>query len=382
MLGVGDDGIYADAWGRQKFYTDFSLFHALFTFDIPDAQWIEYFNGVEQNKTNATSLNGALSLVSGAGSTFLMGKRHPRYQPARGVLYSSSIFLDSATPSNGTLYAVVRTYRDSTVYEDRRACSLVNLSPDFDPSKGNLYDIQFQWRGVGDFVFYVNLKEACRFSYLGTLPELSSSNPALPVSYEANDSGVLRYGYFNPQAGAFFEWVFDTPQQCSLRSGCVDLSSEGGSLERETFLELIGNEVTTSNAPVLAFRMPETFNGIMNTRDVQLHAVKATVDKKTDMEIYITRDPTALTINVGAWESANGGGVEVYKPVNSADSSLDTSKATLLDVLPALANVNNVSRNPNRDLIEFFFVHGDYLIVKAVGAQTTARAILQFGEEL
>jgi len=382
LLGIGDDGIYADAWGRQKVISDYSLFHGLFTFDVPDKMWIEYYNSVEQSKTNAVSLNGALKLSSASGSSYLMSRRHPRYQPNRGVLYSSSLFFDNATKSNGKLYAVIRTYRDGQTYEDRQECKFDNYSTIYDPAKGNIYDIQMQWRGVGGIKFYINQQEVYHFNYLGTLDELSISNPALPLGFEATNDGELRAGAVTPQFGAFFEWVFNTPQECSIRCGCVDLSSENGTDETQYFISAVGNAVTVSNAPILAIRIPEMFKSLMNTRDIQLHTIKASVDKKSDIEIYTTRDTTAFTINTGSWTTLNGGNIEVFKPTAAADSSLDIAKAQLVDVLPAEPNTNNVAVNPSPELIDYFLVHGDYLIIKAVGAQVTARCIVQAGEEL
>jgi hypothetical protein len=380
LLGRGDDGIFDDAWGRQKIVFDHSLFHGVFTYDIPNVLWIEYFNGIEQPKANATSVNGMLKLVSNGGSSFLMGKRHPRYQPNRGHLYSTAFNLDNATMTNGKLYAVVRTKIDGVVYEDRQPISFKGLE-EYDPSKGNIYDIQMQWRGVGGIKFFVNQKELYHFNYLGTLDELSVSNPALPASFECDNLGNIRAGAFAPEFGVCFEWEFNTPQETQLRVGCVDITSEGGSDEGQQFVSIVGEELTISDAPILAVRIPEIFQGQMNTRDLQLHKIKAITDKKGTIGVYITRDTTSITTAL-TWQSINGGNIEALIPTSSGDITFDDTKALKIDVIPVQPGTNNFADNPNPDIVKFFLTHGDYLVLVGDGAQATMRAIIQVGEEL
>ena len=380
LLGIGDDGIYADAWGRQKVITDVSLFHGVFTFDVPDKLWLEYYNGVERAKTSATSVNGMLKLISNAGSSFLMGKRHPRYQPNRGHLYSSSFMFDDATMQNGKLYAVVRTLIDDVVFEDRQLISFKDFES-YEPSKGHIYDIQMQWRGVGGIKFYIDQKEVYHFNYLGTLFDLSISNPALPAAVECDNLGCMRAGAFTPQFGVFFEWEFDTPQETQFRMGCVDITSEGGTDEGQQFVSIVGEELTISDNPILVVRIPDMFKGLMNTRDVQLHKIKATTDKKGTIDIYLTRDLSSITSTL-QWTPINGGNIEALLPTSGNDITFDTTRATKIDVIPVEPGINNFADNPNPDIVKFFLTHGDYLVLVGDGAQATMRAIVQVGEEL
>lgn len=385
LLGVGDNmGLYSDAWGRQKVVNDFSQFHGVFTFDVPDKMWVEYTDGVEVVKTNCTSVNGALKVASDAGNTLLMSKRHPRYQPNRGMLYSTAIFLDNATTSNGKLYAVVRTYKDAAIVEDRVEIpmNVENSLDGFDPSKGHIYDIQAQWRGVGGLKFFIDGKEVHHFNYLGTLDELSISNPALPCSFEADDAGTLRFGSFAPQFGMFFEWQFDVAADCSLRCGCVDVTSEGGTDEKQQFVAAVSESLSISDSPIVAIRIPETFSGIMNTRDVQLSRIKVDSSKKGSCEIYYTRDTTCLALTTITWEDLNGGNIQIAKPITASNLTMDKAKAQLIDLLPLQALVNNVADNPNDNKIDFYLTHGDILILNGVAAAATMQAIIQLGEEL
>jgi hypothetical protein len=378
LLGVGYDGIYCDAYGRQKVVNDVSVFNGLFTFAVSNKSWIEYFDGSEVPKTNATSVNGALKLVSNGGASYLMAKRHPRCQPNRGIVVASSIFLDGATTTNGKLYAVVRTIIDTVVQEQRNE---VTLQPGYIPGAGNAYHIQTQG-GIGNVVFFIGGKRVYKYSFQNKLSELATSNTTLPIGFEATSDGKIRYGMFNSENGIFFEWVFDTPQETAFRCGCVDMTSEGGTNDTQYFLSVIGNEFTATDETVLAIRVPNTFKGRMNTIDIQLARLKAYVSKKSSIEVWVTRDPTALTIISGVWEPLNGGNVEKFAPTASGQITFDDTKAEMIDLLPTLANINNTQTNPTPDKIEAFLTHGDIMILKINGISVDCQAIMQFGEEI
>ena len=168
-----------DAWGRSKSVTDYSIFHGMFTFQVPFEMWVEEVDQVEQStRTNFTSASGALLCTGVNGQiNYLYSKRNPRYQPNRGYLYSASIIID--TPLNavnhdfgsftetsglffrvnaGVLYAVVRTTLNNITTDNAQI-----ITTDIDLTCGNIFDIQSQWRGVGDIKFIVNLELAYTF---------------------------------------------------------------------------------------------------------------------------------------------------------------------------------------------------------------------------
>lgn len=80
-----------DAWGKPKFTIDNSLFHGMFTYNIPVNVWYESLNGAELTAfSKATSLNGKLNLTSGTtlnDAAYLRTFRNPRYEPNRGHLF-------------------------------------------------------------------------------------------------------------------------------------------------------------------------------------------------------------------------------------------------------------------------------------------------------
>jgi len=79
-----------DAWGRLKAVNDDSLFHGMFTYNVPVSTWYEAINGVVGATTNCTSEDGALKVTAGAtlnDDTYLRCYLYPRDEPNRGSLF-------------------------------------------------------------------------------------------------------------------------------------------------------------------------------------------------------------------------------------------------------------------------------------------------------
>lgn len=325
-----------DAWGRNKVYIDRSIVHGMFTESVPVGMWKEIYNEVEQTPTIATSVNGALSMKAGAtlnDDNILRTFRNPRYEPNRGHLYSTACILPDLTAlgvrefgiftefagcffrlkSDGKLYAVIRTTVNDVVIEDEQLIDTTGI----DLSKGNVYDIQFQWRGVGNYAFFINLKQVYKFNYLGTLTRLSIYNPALPISYRCVNLG----------------------NNVEIISGCVDVSSEGGSINGKTYGSVsIENEVgqiavSGFNTPVLAIRSKKTINSKQNTRDTLALLLSAYADQRSFIRVWATRDFTAITDNNQVWKDFGDGYLEYVEHDNpdvATPITFNTSKATLI----------------------------------------------------
>lgn len=332
---VSKNNLGWDAWGRAKFITDNSLFHGMFTFNVPVSSWYERINNVVQPTfTNTSSIDGALKILAGAGlndKTNLRTFRHPRYEPNRGFIYSTSAIIDSpnslmnrsfgtATSQSGVFFrlesgilkGIIRTTKNLITTEDSIVLNVAGI----DLSKGNVFDIQYQWRGVGNYVFFINLKEVGRFSYLGTLTDLSMYNPANPLFFESENLGgndVMRFG-------------------------CVDVSSEGGGANGKTYGSTsIDNEsgqlaITGFNVPVLAVRSKLIVNSLLNTRDTLALLASAYSDQRSFMRIWATRDFTAITDGTQSWSDYKDGHLEKmqYDPLAITPMLFDTSKAELI----------------------------------------------------
>lgn len=256
----------------------------MFTFNVPITVWYETVNGIITSPfVNSTSVDGALNIVAGDAlndKTYLRTFRNPRYEPNRGFMYSTASIITNPSAlmsrcfgvftaesgvffklMNGVLYGVVRTTRNGITTEDQIPLNTSNI----DLSKGNIYDIQFQWRGVGNYKFFINLKEVGSFDYLGTLTELSMYNPANPIAFESENLG----------------------DNDPMRFGCVDVSIEGGGKNGKAYGSVgIDNplgqvQLTGLNSPVLAIRSKVSVSGLINTRDTLALLATAYSDNKS-----------------------------------------------------------------------------------------------------
>jgi hypothetical protein len=321
-----------DAWGRAKTMTDESLFSGLFTSNVPVTMWKEKFNTVERVPTNATSLNGKLNIVAGAtlsDVTVLESFRNLRYQPNRGHLFSTAGYMvnpaaamkrdfGTFTEESGVffrvktdgLYAVVATTVNASYSEDEQ---LITLPPGVDLSKGNTYDIQFQWRGVGDYKFFINLELVHTIGALGLLTELTMFNPSNPCAFRSENLG----------------------DNDPMQFGCVDITSEGGTPPKGQYgsisMDSTSGQIalTGFNTPVMAIRSKLIHNGLRNTRDTLSLLASGYSDQKSLMRIWATRDFTAITEGTQAWKDFGDGHLEymILDPATGTPMTFDTAKA-------------------------------------------------------
>ena len=328
-----------DAWGRQKAVIDRSLFHGLFTFNVPVTTWYETINdSISSTITNCTSVDGALKVLSGATAaddTYLRTYKNPRYEPNRGMLYSTAMWFNDPdalmirrfgqfTADSGVffelvgfgdssaLFGVVRTTVGGVTTDTKYGIRQDIRDNEFDLSKGNVFDIQWQWRGVGNYVFFVNLKEVISTGYLGTLTQLSMYNPAIPLAFESINGGDNDPMYF----------------------GCVDVTSEGGGDNGKTYGSIgVDNNtgqlaITGYNQPVIAVRSKTHIGSLINTRDTLSLLASAYSDQKSVFRIWTTRDFTAVTDGTQTWSDYGDGHLE--EMVFDGDATFDTAKAELI----------------------------------------------------
>lgn len=383
ISGYGD--LTRDARGVQKFVQDFSLFHGLFTFDVHPAQWIIIEDGVEvQNSlsTRGTSVNGYLNVTSGAtpGDTcHVESRRHPRYQPDRGAKWAASIGFKGAN-LDGVLRAGFLVDEENGIYfktigdGELYACILndgVETHADqidfpflIDITKGNLYDIQIQWRGVGLVRYYADNPETGistlihSINFLNNLDEeVLTRNPAMSVGFHAEN----------------------VTQEVSLWSGCVDVTSEGGLRDREQYGEYSNEQTLTAPNGIWALYNPDLApNGKINTRDLNLARITMKADKKCTVKMYRTRDATAI---VGGTFAAFREGSFVER--NETITSVDTAKMQEFATFRLTAGVLDSRDNPSKDTIDFFGIHGDYIVaVLETGTTVTVTSTAEWGEEV
>jgi hypothetical protein len=227
-----------------------------------------------------------------------------------------------------------------------------------------VYDIQYQWRGVGNYKFFINLQLAHTVSYLGTLNRLSLQNPALPCVFSA----------------------VRTTEDVEMNIGCVDIASENGGVEQIQYGSAYASVVNvTTDTPVLVVRQPLLIASETNTRDLTLARVSLTCSKKAVFKIWSTRDATAIT---GAtYQRVNPGSfVEADSPdMNSSAvraTAVTLAKLALVTAVPVEAAVSREVTNPWAQEIVFPVVRGDYIVITCTASTATADAVMEWGEHI
>ena len=397
IVGLGDDsgssgasGLTTDAWGTQKVSLPHSVFHGMFTYDIPALMWFTYHNGTQVTTSTAvTSVGGAAKLLTTASLTTLRleSREAPRYQPNRGVLFSTALWFPSPTAggirdfglftsengvffrlkSDGLLYAVLRR-GGSEVLEQ-----LIDTSglTGFDVSKNNIYDIQFQWRSAGNYKFYIGdpvtglQRLVHTFNLLGTLTTTSIENPALPIAFKATR----------------------VTENVEMNVGCADLTSENGSVDmweyKSTYAEAVS--VNGTNVPVLMIHNPPQIHSKTNTRSIQLARISVKCAKKATFKFWVHRNNSVLTgqtlQEIGAGSHTQTDSPDMIAGAVRA-TAFSATNAIFLTAVNAEANVFYQINNPLREKINFSLVRGDYVTVTVTVSASTAEASIEWGEAI
>jgi hypothetical protein len=308
-----ETGINAKGWVKSS--SDFSLLGIKFTQTLKDTELIAFFNGTElptlnrdttlnfAGKGNADSVNNELLLKSGTSlndKTTLESKRTPFYQENRGIIYSSSIFLPTPNAlgirrfgiftqengvffelNNGQLFAVIRSLG---VDWHRENITQFIVDNNIDLSKGNIYDIQLLWRGVGNVNFFIGNPETGLSlniplpNYKTTLfnrNNLTISNPTLPIAYECINQG----------------------NEVVIKSGCADLSSEGGEAPKFGIKIMNITKTNIKNKPNITFKVANNFqSGERNTINYILARIGFKSEKKGTQYVFVSRNKTLFNM--------------------------------------------------------------------------------------
>lgn len=386
------EGITLDAWGRPKAITDHSLFSSKFTFDIPDFLWLPpeiTGDGVVE------STNGALEVTSGTSSndvSLLRSRRHSTYQPNRGHLFSTALMIPNAALVgaerrwglgyqddtyqsgvlfeliNGTLYGKIITTVDGVLSDQK-------VKLDVTPAElegGALFDIQFQWRGVGEYFFYVNQRLVGEIKNLEIDNDVNVSiiNPSMPVAFQAVNKGA----------------------QSKIICGCVDVTSEGGQnpfLRPLSLDTTLGVTVEDSGTPMLILYVPQNYQGQHNSRDIRIIKASLGLADTGVVKIHVTRDPSAFGVTAlgdldgetdFTWAEADYSCVKFSR----AGKLVNEAKCKLVDA-GYIAKAGDKVVLSLSDRQEVVVTHGDYVILYGgydkVG-QTTGYGSITLGEEI
>lgn len=241
--------------------------------------------------------------VSATGLAKIETVRSSRYIPGVGGFAKFTAIFDTPQPNsqqligiingtdgwaigyNGTQFGVMRK-RDGVenwIYQDDWN---VDTKPNFDPTKGNVFLIQYQWLGFGEQSFFMeneagNLSLVHEIEYTNKNTEVSVINPNLPLSAYVVNTGNT------------------TPIELKTPSASAGLHGDGLNDALSTNVSADSTRaITAGDTPFLAFRLGDTYKGKANRIFSQALRLVCAADLNKPVTI---RAYASGSVNDGAW---------------------------------------------------------------------------------
>lgn len=347
-----------DSFGRLRVSNLQTLFDSQFEYGKNSRFWDEDISGVGASSThlpNESSIRLRVGTVSGE-YVERRTRRCFRYQPGKSQNITMTAVIGTGktnvrkrlgyfNDNNGlffeqdgtTLYIVRRTYTSGSVVDNRVAQSSWNIDSldgngpsgiTLDVSKGNIYNIDFQWLGVGRVRFSINIDGKSIFVHeidnANNLTEVYMTTANLPLTYSIENTGT-------------------SASQTDFIQICSSVQSEGGGADYDLAGRVWSQFNLTSKAikatgydPIIAIRLKSTFNSLTNRGVVFPQLVEAL--SSTTTVLAFTLNPTTLT--GASWTSVasdsiceydvsatayTGGSVLSYRFVPSGGNSQTTA---------------------------------------------------------
>lgn len=237
--------------------------------------------------------------------------------------------------SNGDLYSVIRSSATGSVVETKTLQTGWNQDASaVDVTTGNIFEIMYQWLGVGDVWYFVNGGIRHIVHNHGTQPRPYMKSANLPLSFEVVNDGAtqyIRFGQFDDEDGVYFE-IQRASGAGSLTHICSSARILNG-LPPPTasfgFTRALTG-VSTTLIPLFSMRMNATLNGIAS-RVFALPDILSCFAETREGAFVLVLDPSltgatwAAVSPSGAVQfdtaaSAMSGGTEIARVSLPADS--------------------------------------------------------------
>lgn len=271
---------------------------------------------------------------------------------------------------SGTTLSVERKSNVSGVANESVAIGSWNVFPDYpiDITKGNFYEIRFQWLGVGAIEFRIN----------GDLVHLMDCGNTYPGPYMRSGTQPLCVQITNT----------GTSTASSMNFICFSATSQGGEeapLYPYAAQNAVGISTSTTEKVILAIRPKTTLNSVPN----RILILPQTLDlEHTSGQLrwrLLIGSSTGLTITGGSWVSANSNSGIEYNITGTGFTGGSLITGGFIAVAPG-AITRDLSLYFSRlglNLRNSLYGGQDVLAVTAVkdsGGNTDVRATLGWGE--
>ncbi|MDA8114817.1 MAG: hypothetical protein M0Z43_08850 [Acidithiobacillus sp.] len=287
--------------------------------------------GTISHIANHSALRLALADGTNGAKSRLRTHDHVRYQAGAATHVKMTIYSDA-----GTLYSVIRSSITGTVQETLIEQSAWSEVPStIDVTKGNIYEIMYQWLGVGEVMYFVNgvLRNIVQNAGQFTAPYMKTAN--LPMSFEIVNDGSLqkiRFGQFDDNDGVFFE-IRRSAGAGQFTNICSSARILNG-MEYPTISFGYSRALTAVGAtmvPLFSLRIKELFNGIPS-RIQLLPTLFCLFAETREGGFALVENPTLTgatfvatspspAVEIDTAASAMSGGVELFRAGMGANTT-------------------------------------------------------------
>jgi hypothetical protein len=339
-----------------------------------------YTINTEQVSTNALGIgsvshsNNFALINSGAASNSsaqMMTRRFLKYKSGQGarVLFTT-IFSPGVEGSyqlaglgnnengfffgyNGTDFGIVRRSNGLDYWTPQTSWNIDKMDGGgvsgmiLDPTKGNVYQIKFQWLGFGAINFYVEETNSGRFQcvhrikYANTNVQTTIAYPSLPMTIMAiNTTNTTNITIKSPSMAAFIEGKKEQlgPKYSMHNAKTISIPS------------------TSSTYTILSLKNKPTYCGKTNMVPVFLHTLCAGATATNMIIISIIRDPTFSTTPSWTNISLNNSVVQYDTIVSTVTGGTEVYSFPITDKNIQTLNVSN---------LDMFFIPGETIAITA-----------------
>lgn len=369
VIPVDERGRYinVDAFGNLKVSHPYTLTDYNFKYEI-DTTLFGVLTATGGTITQLPNQSAAQFAVTGSNGSRALLRTHEfyRYQSGKALSARFSVVHNDAGQTNqvrrwgifsddnglffelsGTsLRAVRRTFTSGSTVDNATASGSWNVDKmdgtgpsqmTLDVTKGSIYEIQYQWLGVGVTKFFVNgyLVHEERHSNQLTVPYMTTGQ--LPVSYEVVNTGAS--------------------SASGMRSMCGSVVVDGGMEAPESFFGAFNSTdvtVTTTERPLLSIRPKLTYNGVTNRMQI------------LPVRFFVSNEGGRAGFRIVASAALTGASFASADPASGVEFDV---AATALTGGRTLSRAFLPNANDARDLsADYFKQNGNKLLLDAFGS--------------